>query len=686
MRTNPSSLANQRIFKSRRVSALMRGCVILAVIAPLAAKASLRTTAEAKGKLVGTALKSNYISDPTSRPAEYHATVVNEFNVYVSENTFKMSYLLPNEPANPFDVQISDINTSKIDELVARAQANGVGLCRGHALIWYNQAPDWLHAAASDWTSEQITAFATSYIRAVISYCKSINEAPGAEVSIYEWDVLNEVIDGSPATFRTGTWYDGVSDKQAFIDACFHAARDADPDVRLIYNDYSIEFHGNSKSLFMLEMVEGMILRGVPIDGVGLQCHFIGPDQSGAGGFTSSSAVYFERTFEALDALGLEAVVTELDLRMQTDSTISEGNVTSQQLIGQGEQYKLVVSTALLQPNCSALLFWGFADDHSWIPKYVGFYGFGHACPFDHAYGKKSAYDGITVALNALNSGNGMGEPSVAGLLTAKRFEFEDYRGRVNGTDYYDTSAGNTGGAYRQDDVDVAGSGSYVVAWTSAGEWLEYDAMIPAAGTYKLVIRAGTPHADRRIRIDVDGATLAEVSLAAGASYSDMSDQDLGTFILPASWRSRIRMTFVTGSVNVDWFELQPVEIQSIDSDGDGIADNWERYQSGSDTLMEASADSDGNGQGNLLDYALASTPLSIEPGTLRLRRRLSAALANRVQLQTSTDLVTWTDITPPGLRTSVDPDVDEITIPITLAERRNYYRLTVVPEAPQLP
>jgi endo-1,4-beta-xylanase len=227
--------------------------------------------------------------------------------------------------------------------------------------------------------------------------------------------VINETIDKTTAKdkkrarrsaakssfgYRTGTWYDGVADRQAFIDACFRAARNADPNLRLVYNDYGIEFYGSPKCNFMLNMVGGMVARGVPIDGVGMQCHFQGPDTSGAGGFSSSNAEKFRQTFAALRALGLEGIVTELDLWLQTDSATTEGNVTSKQLALQGDQYRLIVSTALSEPNCPSLVLWGFTDAYSWIPW--AWPGWGHALPFDRSYAKKPAYEGIINAIKAL--------------------------------------------------------------------------------------------------------------------------------------------------------------------------------------------------------------------------------------------------------------------------------------------
>jgi endo-1,4-beta-xylanase len=369
-------------------------CLALGAL-PLCAQDTLRALAETKGKLIGAAVKRNFISQPASMSGDYRDALAREFNVLVAENSFKMESLLTKRPADPFRIQVSDLNTAPIDRLMERARQNGGQKIRGHALIWHRQAPEWLESESRPWSSSQITSFATSYITAVLTYCKT--NAP----LIYEWDVVNEAIDGDPAHWRKGTWYEGVTSKQDFLDDCFRAARAADPKVRLIYNDYSIELRdGESKSAFLLDMVAGMVARRVPIDGVGLQCHFTGPDATGAGGFTEKKAQDFARTFEKLREIGLDGIVTELDIALPTDRKNAEGKVTPRQLEAQGRQYELIVFTALSQPNCPALLTWGFTDAHSWIPKFQP--GKGHALLLDHAYRKKPAYHGVARALEKL--------------------------------------------------------------------------------------------------------------------------------------------------------------------------------------------------------------------------------------------------------------------------------------------
>ena len=63
------------------------------------------------------------------------------------------------------------------------------------------------------------------------------------------------------------------------------------------------------------------------------------------------------------------------------------------------------------------------------------------------------------------------------------------------GVAYHDATSGNSGGAYRQDNVDVQTSseGGYNIGWTSAGEWLNYSVTVPTAGSYIAQIRLASP-------------------------------------------------------------------------------------------------------------------------------------------------------------------------------------------------
>ena len=62
------------------------------------------------------------------------------------------------------------------------------------------------------------------------------------------------------------------------------------------------------------------------------------------------------------------------------------------------------------------------------------------------------------------------------------------------GISYADTTAGNTGGAFRATDVDlqVSSLGGHNIAWTAAGEWVKYTVNVQSAGTYYAKFRVAS--------------------------------------------------------------------------------------------------------------------------------------------------------------------------------------------------
>jgi hypothetical protein len=62
------------------------------------------------------------------------------------------------------------------------------------------------------------------------------------------------------------------------------------------------------------------------------------------------------------------------------------------------------------------------------------------------------------------------------------------------GVAYFDTTAGNSGGAFRATDVDLQASslGGYNITATAAGEWVTYTVNVPTARTYTLLFRVAS--------------------------------------------------------------------------------------------------------------------------------------------------------------------------------------------------
>ena len=75
-------------------------------------------------------------------------------------------------------------------------------------------------------------------------------------------------------------------------------------------------------------------------------------------------------------------------------------------------------------------------------------------------------------------------------------FSTADFDLGGEGLAYHDTTAGNSGGAYRATDVDIEVSslGSNDIGWVDTGEWLAYSVNVAAAGNYVITLQAASPH------------------------------------------------------------------------------------------------------------------------------------------------------------------------------------------------
>ena len=126
---------------------------------------------------------------------------------------------------------------------------------------------------------------------------------------------------------------------------------------------------------------------------------------------------------------------------------------------------------------------------------------------------------------------------------------------------YYDTTPGNTGGAYRATDVDIEASagGGYNVGWTAPGEWLNYTVNVGTAGPYSVQLRVASPGSGNSIHVGFNGPsgvwapasipstggwqtwTTVNVPVTLGAGVQQMTVQfdtggiNLGTIAVRAS-------------------------------------------------------------------------------------------------------------------------------------------------------
>ena len=283
----------------------------------------------------------------------YKGTLDKHFNSFTCENEMKLYVIAPNSS--------TQANYAPADNMLNYVRSQGK-ICRGHTLIWYNGAPDWLTSIRDKAT----------LLRAIEEYVTRVVQHFGDKV--YCWDVVNEVV-GDDNQYRS-TFYDvaGID----FIKTAFRAARKANPNIKLFYNDYNMD--KPQKRAKVMEMLRELIRDGVPIDGVGMQAHY---DLK----YTTVAGV--ENAIRDFASLGLEVQITEFDIKNYGNT----GEAAQAQLYGD-----LFALFRRYKDTVTGVTFWNVADDYSWLDgNMFSHFGTGKAYPtlFDERHNKKSAFDKV---------------------------------------------------------------------------------------------------------------------------------------------------------------------------------------------------------------------------------------------------------------------------------------------------
>lgn len=311
----------------------------------------LRDAAQISGKLVGAAVQSSFLAD-----GRYSAVLARHFNYLTAEYEMKWDAIERSQASRDF---------SGGDAIVGFGLANGMQI-KGHTLVWHGSVPGWVGGLPA---SEFRAAF-ESHIRSVAEHFRG---------RVAAWDVVNEAIadDGS---MRDTVFRQKLGD--GYIADAFRLARQADPQARLFYNDYGGEGL-NRKSDRIYDLVQGLRMQGVPIDGVGLQMHVSASSPPTAGEVAAN--------MRRLAALGLSVNISEMDVRIRDVPGSAQVRLDLQKSV-----YKSIVGACVSEPGCDAVTFWGFTDAHSWIDRQ---FGADDPLLFDEQYAAKPAYYGVLEAL-----------------------------------------------------------------------------------------------------------------------------------------------------------------------------------------------------------------------------------------------------------------------------------------------
>jgi beta-glucanase (GH16 family) len=116
----------------------------------------------------------------------------------------------------------------------------------------------------------------------------------------------------------------------------------------------------------------------------------------------------------------------------------------------------------------------------------------------------------ITVDGSAASSPYGVAAAVIPGTV-----EMENYDLGGAGIAYNDADAGNTGNAYRSDNVDIEActdnGGGYNIGWTANDEWLAYTVEVKQSGLYRFTARTASSAGGGKFHIEIDGADVTGV-------------------------------------------------------------------------------------------------------------------------------------------------------------------------------
>lgn len=308
-----------------------------------------------------------------------------EFNALTAENSMKPQYLQPEEGVFFFRAS---------DEYVEFAETRGMILI-GHTLVWHSMTPDWFFKDACGEAVERERA-----LERMKAHIHTVVGRYAGRISY--WDVVNEAVEhqgeGKPAALRVSPWLKAIGED--YLEMAFRYAHEADPDAKLYYNDYNMT--KKEKVDFVVEMVETMRAKGVPIHGVGLQGHWR---------LDWPSLAEIEYSLRSFAEAGISVSITEMDISVLPEVPFHQGgdvddevayaeaydpyseSIPDAVLKQQAERYREVFKLFLkYKANIERISFWGTTDGSSWRNNYPMKDRTDYPLLFDRSFNPKPAY------------------------------------------------------------------------------------------------------------------------------------------------------------------------------------------------------------------------------------------------------------------------------------------------------
>lgn len=319
-------------------------------------------------------------SVPEQTVAEKH------FSQMTAGNIMKMSYMHPS---------LNTFTFTDADAFVAYAKSKNIAI-HAHTLFWHAdyQVPTFM----KNWTgtAEEFLTMVDTHVTTLVSHFK-------ASQNIASWDVVNEALtDANPSDFRKNSpFYIKSGNSPVFIERAFLAARAADANVDLYYNDYNIE-NNDAKTTKLMEMVTDLQTKNIPITGVGFQMHVC---------LRWPSIAAISAAMQKVANKGLKVKISELDVAVNQpycDSYPANkiNDFTPTIALEQKKRYCDIVAAykSVVPPaQRGGITVWGITDAGTWLDSLYSsdYQGEKISWPllFDAQYGDKPALRGFADAL-----------------------------------------------------------------------------------------------------------------------------------------------------------------------------------------------------------------------------------------------------------------------------------------------
>lgn len=134
--------------------------------------------------------------------------------------------------------------------------------------------------------------------------------------------------------------------------------------------------------------------------------------------------------------------------------------------------------------------------------------------------------------------------------------EAEDYDEGESWIAWWDSDAGNAGGQYRTDDVDIepttdAGDG-YAIGYTTDGEWLEYTVDVEKDMSINIDVRVASIYSTGKLRIMLDGEALGTVSIPNTGGWQSWQTVTLTNAAIRGGNNKILRLGIIGGGFNIN--------------------------------------------------------------------------------------------------------------------------------------